>query len=187
MIVFNTLRITTDNSNLVLDVSTSSQSYFTNMYITKIVVDNQDTYVEGGPSTNPIYTKTISGTTTRSLQLTLTVADLAAADLANDMLFVYVIEGGTPTADTPCGMDGTTNTGVVMSMCNFYNRALTYIREVEDDCNIKENFINFILRFNALLYAIKTQHYTLAIKYFKKFFYGITSDNIVTTNCGCNG
>ena len=47
-------------------------------------------------------------------------------------------------------------------------------------------FINYILQYKAFKLAIKTGHYTEAIKYWKRFFMGI-KDSVITPNCGCYG
>ncbi len=54
MIHFNELRITEDNKYLIIDVSVDSDSCFDDVTLDTIIVDNQDTYVDNGPSSNPV-------------------------------------------------------------------------------------------------------------------------------------
>ena len=55
MIQFNTLKITQDGKNLIINASVKNLSYYTNVLIGSIIIDNQDTYSVSGPSSNPIY------------------------------------------------------------------------------------------------------------------------------------
>ena len=59
MVQFNELRITPDNKELIIDVSVKDLDIYTNVYLDYIMIDNQDTFIEDGPSDNPIYTHTI--------------------------------------------------------------------------------------------------------------------------------
>ena len=104
----------------------------------------------------------------------------------DNLLFVYVKTNGTPALDTPCGMDNITTLGVVSNLYPLYQRAFSYIKGLGDTCSIPKNFINYILQYKAFELAIKTGHYTKAIKYWKKFFMGI-KDSVITPNCGCYG
>lgn len=104
----------------------------------------------------------------------------------DNLLFVYVKTNGTPASDTPCGMDNITTLGVVSNLYPLYQHAFSYIKELGDTCSIPKNFINYILQYKVFELAIKTGHYTKAIKYWKKFFMGI-KDSVITSNCGCYG
>lgn len=104
----------------------------------------------------------------------------------DNLLFVYVKTKGTPASDTPCGMDNITTLGVVSNLYPLYQHAFSYIKELSDTCSIPKNFINYILQYKVFELAIKTGHYTKAIKYWKKFFMGI-KDSVITPNCGCYG
>ena len=85
MIHFNELRVTPDRKSLIIDVVVRNEKYFDNVYLDKIVIDNQDTYVDTGmPSSSPIYEHQIpmfknDGRTTNRLKhirLELTHLDL---------------------------------------------------------------------------------------------------------------
>lgn len=102
------------------------------------------------------------------------------------LLFVYIKTTGVPTPDTPCGMDNMTTLGVVTNLYPLYQQAFGYIKELSDTCITPKNFINFILQYKAFQLAVKTGHYTEAIKYWKKFLHGI-KDVTVTSKCGCHG
>ena len=104
----------------------------------------------------------------------------------NNLLFVYIKTVGTPAPNTPCGMDNIITLGVVSNLYPLYQHAFSYIKELGDTCSIPKNFINYILQYKAFELAIKTGHYTEAIRYWKKFFMGI-KDSVITSNCGCYG
>lgn len=106
--------------------------------------------------------------------------------LGETLFFVYVIAKGTPSADTPCGMDNQATMGVVANLYPFYRTMVNYMKEVEDGCEIPKNFIDALLRFKALELSIRTGHYTQAVKYWNKFFKGVKSKTI-NTGCRCHG
>lgn len=267
MVQFNELRITPDGKKLIIDVSVKDSEYYTNVYLDKILIDNQDSFLESGPSSSAIIfpiiqdghklvevansdfnpetetSYTYNGTLEEGVYYDfskVTIADtFLGTDIAlnfigqdynfeynskdlkgrtfifngsdlderplkiktirmeinytellynlnQDLLFVYVKIKGTPSVDTPCGMDNITTLGVVSNFYPLYQHAFNYIKELNDTCSIPKNFINYILQYKAFEFAIKTGHYTEAIKYWKKFFMGI-KDSVITSNCGCYG
>lgn len=185
MVQFQELRITPDGKKLIIDVSVKNLKYYTNVYLDAIQIDTQDTFVESGPSSEVVYdTGTIKGDV-KSVRVELGTGDLLPS-LNDNLFFVYVRTKGTPAANTPCGMDNVTTLGVVSNLYPLYQHALSYIKELSNTCSIPKNFINYILQYKAFELAIKTGHYTEAIKYWKKFFMGI-KDSVITSNCGCYG
>lgn len=184
MVQFNELKITPDGQRLIIDVSVKDLEYYTNVYLDTVQIDTQDTFVESGPSSEVVYTEVIEGNT-KSVRLELGTGDLLPT-LNDNLFFVYIRTKGTPAANTPCGMDNITTLGVVSNLYPLYQHAFSYIKELSDTCSIPKNFINYILQYKAFELAIKTGHYTEAIKYWKRFFMGI-KDSVITSNCGCYG
>ena len=45
MIVFNNIKITQDNKYLIIDAEIEDSTYYKDMYIDQVVIDNQDTYI----------------------------------------------------------------------------------------------------------------------------------------------
>lgn len=114
------------------------------------------------------------------------VIDLDRFDLkGNNLLFIRIKTKGTPSPDTPCGEDNVYTLGVVTNLYPMYQQAFNYIKELSNTCSVPQNFINFILQYKAFQLAVKTGHYTEAIKYWRRFFGKIK--NVETPNCGCNG
>lgn len=187
MVQFNELRITPDNKELIIDVSVKDLDIYTNVYLDYIMIDNQDTFIEDGPSDTPIYTYTVKDAaystspngSIKQCRLTLTNGDV---NLSSDLLFIYVVVKGVPDPSTPCNMDNATTMGVVYNLHNIFQSFMPYIREVENDCNLPKGFVNYILRFKALELAFATGNYTLAIKYWNRFF----KDKLITQPSTCN-
>lgn len=183
MIQFNKLEILSEESKLVIDVSVKDLDYYFDVYIGEIIIDTQDTFIESGPSSKPIYSKIITGNI-KSVQLELDKGDLLS--LNDNIFFVYIKTKGTPTPDTPCGKDNEITLGVAVNLYPIYQQAFNYIKELSNTCSIPKNFINYILQFKAFQLSLKTSHYVEAIKYWKKFYQNIKEYSI-TTNCNCHG
>lgn len=190
MIQFNTLKITQDGKNLIINASVKNLSYYTNVLIGSIVIDNQDTYSTSGPSSNPIYRHSFADndvTGLKNISITISAKGLLAnnGDLNDDILYVYLIAVGTPSADTPCGMDNVNTLGVALNLRPIYNSGINYIKQVESACEIPKDFIDFILRYKALDLALKTENYIQANKYWNRFFKNNNVISLNTNSCGC--
>ena len=189
MVHFNELRITSDGQHLIIDVSVLSESYYKNVYIDSIVIDNQDTYVGSGPSSDPVYSYSVPNGVSQLTKKTYSQKhvrlDLTPTDLPlNGLLFVYVRAKGTPAADTPCGLDNITTLGTVTNMYSFYQQAMNYIGELANNCSVSQNFTDYILKMKGLELAVRTGNYTDAIKFYNKFFNG--KENTVVRKGGCS-
>lgn len=202
MIQFNELKVTQDGKNLVIDAQVQNISYYTNIYIDSIIVDNQNTFVSTGASSSPAFSYTYSSNTAQAMGYTVTLdsngklkgirmvipcASLGEiATLDKDLLFVYVTVNGTPASDTPCGMDLSYELGVVFNTYPFYLRGMNFIRELDSTCEVPKQMIDYMLRQKVLQTSIQVGDYVKAIDYWKKFFTGDYS--VVNLNtCTCNG
>ena len=56
MVHFNDLRFSKDSKYLIIDAAIDSQNFYEDVLLDSIIIDNQDTFVSNGPSSNPIYT-----------------------------------------------------------------------------------------------------------------------------------
>lgn len=196
MIQFNTLKITQDGKNLIINASVKNLRYYTKVLIGSIVIDNQDTYSASGPSSNPIYKHSFAGKDLvtnkdiaglKNINITVSAKELLdnKGDLNDDILYVYLIAVGVPSADTPCGMDNVNTLGVALNIRPIYNNGINYIKQVESTCEIPKDFIDFILRYKALDLALKTENYIQANKYWNKFFKNNNVVSLNTNSCGC--
>lgn len=190
MVHFNELRISADGQHLIIDVSILSEAYYKNVYIDSIIIDNQDTYISSGPSSNPIYSYSVPDSISKLTKETYGQKhirlDLSPLDLGSleGLLFVYVRTKGTPSSDTPCGMDNVTTLGTVSNMYPFYQQAMNYIGEIASNCSMPQNFIDYILKLKGLELAVRTGNYPDAIKYYNKFFNGKVTIK-PGGGCGC--
>lgn len=189
MVHFNELKITPNGKHLIIDVSVLNESYYDNVYLDSIVIDNQDTFTDNGPSSTPIYEYTIpdqiSKLTKKSVSPKHVRLNLGEIELGtlNGLYFIYVRTKGMPSPETPCDMDNVTTLGVVTNMYPFYHKAIGFIRELASNCIVPQGFIDYILRLKALELAVKTGNYTDAVKYFNNFFSGKAA--VKTGGCGC--
>lgn len=191
MIQFNELRITPEDQRLIIDVSVKDLEYYTDVYIDTIIVDNQDTYISTGPSSSPIYyyEDEVSSdevvTERENKRIRIELPSTIIANLNKDLFFVYVTTKGTPSADTPCGMDNTVTVGVVFDLYRLQQLYMQYIKEIEhDNCEISKEFIDQILRYKALKLSLLTGNNVQAVKYWKKFFSNITLYKLIS-KCPC--
>ena len=198
MIRFNELKI--EDNYIIIDVQIEEEKYFKDMYIDSIVIDTQDTFIANGPSSKAIYTKTFNTNTDVNKEEIIYTQGIDKynrvriyidgknlnVDIHKTMFFVYVIAGGTPTADTPCRWDENKALHTLVDTQVLYNNMIQYVKELNKDCSTPDNFINAILQFNAIDLALKTNQYPLAIDLWKRFYSDIES-NVVLPNCGCNG
>ena len=183
MIKFTELRVQKERLIIVAEVR-EIEDYYDNVYIDKIIIDTQDTFTTSGPSANPIYSVTVDGYQ-KKFSISLSSLDLGNVDINKTMFFVYAVAKGIPAPDTPCGYDDTPTVGVTFSMCPIYNKAMGYIKEVENSCEIPKDFINMIIQLKAIQYSVDSGHFTQAVKYYNKFYKNLSVNTFST--CGCHG
>ena len=183
MIKFTELRVQRERLTIVAEVR-EIENYYDNVYIDKIIIDTQDTFITSGPSANPIYSVTIDGDQ-KVVSIALSKDDLGGIDIDHTLFFVYAKAKGVPSPTTPCGADSEYSVGVTFSMCPVYNTAMDYVKEVENTCDIPSGFINSILQLKAIECAINARHFTQAIKYYNKFYKNVNMSS--SSTCGCHG
>jgi hypothetical protein len=208
MIHYNNLYITEDSKCLIIDVAIDEESYYENIYLDKIAIDTQDTYVPNGPSdkakiftirkesldkvyadgkeiyVDDHYIYVQDTDKLKHIKLYLTTQDLEV-NLSKDMLFVYTIATGTPAPNTPCNCDVNKILSIVYNDYEVYKSIIPLVKEISNECNNSVAFINKELQLKAIEYAIKSGNYLLAIKYWRKYF--MNNINIVSKKCNCNG
>lgn len=193
MIQYSELQITPNGKYLIIDASVVNSEYFANMTISEIIIDNQDTYLDSGPSSNPIYNCKISEIESdsniyvneykRRIRLILSSEDLKI-DLNTNLLFVYIIVEGTPASDTPCGFDNKITLASVYNKYPIYKNYIYLLNEFNNQCKIPQKLIDAILQYKALTLCLSINNNVTAIDYWKKF-YGNTISNISNYKCPC--
>lgn len=126
----------------------------------------------------------------KNVRLILTKQDILdqyaqPVELDKSVFFVYVTAKGTPSPDTPCGLDNSQIVGVAINLCPFYKASIKYLYELDNECQIPKHFIDMILKFIGLQASIKMCNFNQVIKYWNKFFSKINYSP--SYNCKCNG
>lgn len=207
MIHYNNLYITEDGKYLVIDVAIDEDSTYDDVYLYRIAIDTQDTYITNGPSNNAkiifldegdIEKPSMNGIgevknsgkdikKVKHTKLTLSAKDLGV-NLNKDMLFIYSTASGFIPGDKPDVIKYITDTilNVVVNTYEVYKSIIPLIKEIGELCKDPISFIDRELQIKAVEYSIKNSNYLLAIKYWKKYF----MDNTITSSsnkCNCNG
>lgn len=207
MIHYNNLYITEDSKYLVIDVAIDEDSTYDDVYLDRIAIDTQDTYITNGPSNNAkifrIGGDDVEGPSINGIEevknsgkdikkvkhtkLTLSAKDLGV-NLNKDMLFIYSTASGFIPEDKPDVIKYTTKTilNVVVNTYEVCKSIIPLIKEIGELCKDPISFIDRELQIKAVEYSIKNSNYLLAIKYWKKYF----MDNTITSSsnkCNCNG
>lgn len=207
MIHYNNLYITEDGKYLVIDVAIDEDSTYDDVYLYRIAIDTQDTYITNGPSNNAkiifldegdVEKPSMNGIgevknsgkdvkKVKHTKLTLSAKDLGV-NLNKDMLFIYSTASGFILEDRPDAIKYITDTilNVVVNTYEVYKSIIPLIKEIGELCKDPISFIDRELQIKAVEYSIKNSNYLLAIKYWKKYF----MDNTITSSsnkCNCNG
>lgn len=191
MIIFDRLEISDSGKVLYMDVHVNMASYFDNIYIDKVVIQTSNQVSETDPLTpgsEYIYTQQVDGNV-KELHLALNaVSDFEQVynSLSDKLLFVYVICKGVVGECTPCRLDELTTLGVTFDTALLYQRVMQYTRELNRDCQIPKGFIDLILLWNGFKAAIETEHYIVAIDFWKRLF-KTGEFTIISKGCGCHG
>lgn len=193
MIQYNELQITSDGKYLIIDASVENSEYFTDMTISEIIIDNQDTYLDSGPSNKPIYNCKISEIESNSniyvdeykrrIRFILSSEDLDI-DLNTNLLFVYIIAEGTPAPNTPCGFDNKITVASVYNRYLIYKNYIYLLNEFNNQCKIPQKLIDSILQYKALTLCLSINNNVTAIEYWNNFYRNLKS-NIDNYNCSC--
>lgn len=172
---FNRLEISPDDKYLMIDVSTIYNEGPTKEYIQTIIIDSDETYVLGGPSSSPVHTIDLSSSSVSNTSVILSQTDLKIP--LEDRMFIVWVKSQN-------GSQETTISKAVVNLDPVYRCLMNSVKEVENTCCIPKNFVNKMLRLKAISISMLTQNYTMAIKYWKKFFIDTSS---TTTKCICHG
>lgn len=206
-------RIDQDGQKMIIEAQVDTQSYYQNVFIDALIIDTDKTYIENGPSSNPIFVETyednssiiktnstcnkvnvessckcgdvFSDEKTRHINRIITAQELGLDTLNNNMFFIYIKTQGYPDPSTPCSMDKEYSISVVYNLKPFYCKAMNYIKSIDCICEDKQQFIQFILQEKVFDLALRTGNFFKAIEYWNKFF--ANKSNVTTKNCGCHG
>lgn len=184
MIIINECRVDDEGKCLVIEATVDSLSYYDDVYIESIVIDNDETYLASGYSANPVYEKQFEQT--KHIRIKIPERDLRDSNLNNNIFFVYLIATGYPSPDCPCGEDSCYTMSIAVNLRPIYNAAMSYIKELNIECSTPKGFTDMILRLKAFDLALRTGNYPIAINQWNTLFkkrVNVSSRK----GCGCHG
>lgn len=190
MVRFYKLAISADGETLSIDVNLPNYAEYPDAYISRITIDTQDTYIDDGPSSTPVYTynttPAFQGDLVRDVVLELTKEDIPL-NFNDTIFFVYVLVEGLPVDYNPCCADmQPTTMRTVVNTYPYYQIMMAYLKDVEKSCQIPQALIDYYFRFKAFEISIITGNYNQAIQFWNKYLKGIKAKAISHHACACN-
>lgn len=185
MINFNDLRITPDGKHLIIDAEIAPYSYYDGMYISQIIIDTEETFSISGPSSKPFYTTAFQDQE-KEQSLDITAESLSIESFTGHIYYVYVVIDGIPESQTPCGWDNRYTIGVTLDWRPIYNIGIKSMsKTVNNCCSIDKQFIDYILRLESFILALRTGQYVMANDIFNMLYKEATSPEYVASICNC--
>lgn len=193
MVSINEFVIARDAKYLYLKASIDDMEYFENVFIDyleftlhKVVNGTIETSTielnpDGTLHTEPLETEV------KNVDLTLTPQDLGLSDFQTPVIEVKVYTKGYPSADTPCGMDEEYVVGITYNESVLYDKGLSFIHQVGQDCNIPDDFINWILSSSAFDLALKSGNMNDTLSWWLRLTSNRSNGYSRNSNCGCHG
>jgi hypothetical protein len=193
MVSINEFVIARDAKYLYLKASIDDMEYFENVFIDyleftlhKVVNGTIETStVELNPD-GTLHTESLE-TEVKNVDLTLTPQDLGLSDFQTPVIEVKVYTKGYPSADTPCGMDEEYVVGITYNESILHDKGLSFIHQVGQDCNIPDDFINWILSSSAFDLALKSGNMNDALAWWLRLTSNRSNGYSRNSNCGCHG
>lgn len=193
MVSINEFVIARDAKYLYLKASIDDMEYFENVFIDYLeftlhkVVNGaiETSTIELNPD-GTLHTESLE-TEVKNVDLTLTPQDLGLSDFQTPVIEVKVYTKGYPSADTPCGMDEEYVVGITYNESVLYDKGLSFIHQVGQDCNIPDDFINWILSSSAFDLALKSGNMNDALSWWLRLTSNRSNGYSRNSNCGCHG
>lgn len=179
MITFSNLSLSADRSTLTIACAGTASEQ-----IAKVYLEYFENYSSEGPSDKACLVKSYNaGSYPSSVNVTVSEGDLEPAGVTsfvNGLFYVYVQYYNAGTA-TPLN----TATAVVLDWEKVYVEAMSYLKNLATDCGKcqdNQEFIDFILRWEALKLAIETCDWDTVHCIWGRLF-GMSSATM--EDCGC--
>lgn len=191
-IIFDQLRISDDGNRMYINIHVNNADYFNNIYLDSLVIMTENNLSETDPyqpTEDYIYEQVFDGEQ-RTADLVLTPQDFnekfSKSNLSSNLFFVYVKVKGTPDSCTPCKLDEEVTLGVTFDEALLYQKVMQFTRELNQECEIPQGMLDLILLWNGFKAAVETEHYIVAVDFWKRLF-GENSTVNLTKPCGCHG
>lgn len=194
MITINECVIARDARYLYLKAAIDDFSYFDDVFVDYLeftihkVVNNaiETVTVELNPDgtlRSSSYTDNV-----KEVNLTLVPQDLGITDFRTPVIVVKVYTKGYPAPDTPCGMDEEFAVGIAYNESVLYDKGLGFLKQIGIDCEIPQDFIDWILQSAAFELALKSGNIDEALKWWLRLISNRgTGHSGKPSNCGCHG
>lgn len=195
MIQFSELRISENKKQLSVGCYVENFDIYDDVYIKSIYVEYYKNRLENGDISEKaicIYDNTNDDYTVKSAHAVLMKQEITeefgTGSFDNGLFYVYVIcdvHGGASLASADCGWDIMKTVGIVADWERVYRAGMAYILDVADGCHtcvISDEFIDFIMRWNALRLAMLVCDYITVDMLWDKFL-GYTTAR--RSSCGC--
>lgn len=185
MVNFNDLRISPGGKEFFIDAEIAPYSYYDGMYISRIIIDTEETFNVNGPSSNPFHTVNFD-TQDKEQSVYLTAEEMSMDSFTGHIYYVYVMVEGIPDSQTPCGWDNDYSMGVALDWQPIYRIGLSSMKSIVDNCcEMDRSFIDYILRFESFELALRTGQYALANDKFNQWFRN-AENPVVRPPCNCS-
>lgn len=195
MIQFSELRLSADKHKIYVGCEVENFDIYSGVYIKSVYIDYyKNRLASGSPSENAIclYDNTHDDYTVKSAYATLDSNALTEAfgttTFVDGLFYVYVTcdVHGASLATADCGWDAMTTVGIVADWEKVWAEGMMYINEVANacsNCGIKDNFLDFILRWEALKLAMITCDYETVDNIWDGL---LGTSKMVSGGCGCS-
>lgn len=188
MIIFNELRFSGDSRSIIIDASVSGATLYEDVYIETVSIDSHQDFTDSGPSSNAqVLWSSTESENVKNISIEVLLDDIKRKT-KNDMFYVYVQCKGTPSPDTPCGMDNAVTMGVIVDWKHLYYKGLKLMRQVIDRCcDIPRDAIDWFLRYKTLGMYLATGNYPKANDIWDRWFSEENSSSqrsIAASGCG---
>lgn len=195
MVIIDQLRISDDGQRMYINAHVNTAEGFEDIYIDGITISTSERILEATdisctPPVDYIYKKNFDPAV-KEIALVLCANDFikywetdphamnfTKQDMSKTLFFVYIHCDGTVTNPCiPCRLDEQTTIGVTFDQNLLYQRVMDYTKGILDNCEVPQEFTDFILLWNAFKAGIETEHYVPAIKFWNLLF-GFPSDDV---------
>lgn len=179
--------ILVSKNSIHFKVNVCNHVWFKNVYLKSISIYTQDTFDPNKQEygDNPIWIQYYNNVKSAEEIITLqNTADFSPNTFDKDLFFICVQVTGTPDKNTPCELDKEWTVVIAYYLRDFYNKGISYLKELNQSCQEPKGFIDYILRYKAFQLALKAGDYNRALTYWKDFIKG---ESMATSNCGCYG
>lgn len=199
MVTFDDLRMFADKKNILVECHVKEYDAFENIYIKSVKIEYyKNRGLPGVPGNHAItmYENKNDDKNVKFVRASLSVNALDANKFGTDkfdggLFYVTVTCAGDikPTYEViACGDDDTVDIGIVLDWQMIYSIGMSYVSSMANGCNRcdpPDNFMHFILVWNALKLAIDACDYDSLDSLWASLYNSELGRSYVRSGCGC--